>query len=393
MAGPLDGVRIIDLTTMISGPFATMLLGDQGADVIKVERPEGDDMRHWGLERGGFTTPFLNNNRNKRSIVVDLRTDAGRSVIARLVETADVVIQNFRPGVVEKLGVDEVALRAIKPDLIYVSISGFGDTGPLSGKPAYDPIIQATSGLATIQGGSDEARPRMVRAMLPDKIAALSSAQAVTAALYARATTGRGQHVKLSMLDTILSFLWSGEMDGHTFVGDEVEGPESISPFDLIYETGDGYICVATVTDRQFTRFADAVGHPEWLQDPRFATAEARERNRTARLETMQSALRDGTTDHWLERLAAADVPSSRVHTRREVVAHPHIAAADSLVIFDHPDAGPIRQAGHPARFDVTEAAVRRPPPALGQHTDEVLREAGFGDSEVDTLRSDGVVA
>lgn len=392
MPGPLDGVRIIDLTTMISGPFATMLLGDQGADVIKIERPEGDQMRHYGASRGGVTAPFLNNNRNKRSVVVDLKSPAGRSVVERLVLSADILIQNFRPGIVEKLGIDATAMRRLKPDLIYVSISGFGDAGPLSAKPAYDPIIQAATGLASIQGGSDDARPRMIRAMLPDKLAALSTAQAVTAALYARATTQRGQHVKLSMLDVVLSFLWSGEMDGHTFVGDEIQGPEGVSPFDLIYETSDGYICVATVTDAQFMRFAKAVGHPEWLEDPRFATSEARERHRTERLELMQEALRTGPTADWLKRLEAADVPSSPVLNRRELVAHEHLAANNSMVMFEHPVAGEIRQANHPACFELTASEVRFPPPQLGEHTDEVLSEAGYAESELKTLRTSGAI-
>ncbi len=393
MTGPLNGVRIVDLTTMISGPFATMLLGDQGADVIKVERPGGgDQMRRYGERNGVLTAPFINNNRNKRSVAIDLKAPGGADVLKRLTATADVLIQNFRPGVVEKLGIGEDEMRKSRTDLIYVSISGFGENGPLAHRPAYDPIIQAVSGLASIQGGSDEARPRMIRAMLPDKLAALTISQAVSAALYARATTGEGQHVRLSMLDAVLGFLWSGEMDGHTFVGREVQGPEEFSPFDLIFETSDGHICVATVTDDQFTRFARAVDHADWLEDSRFSTSDARERHRTERLELMQEALRSRTTDAWIECLEAADVPCSRILNRREIVRHPQLAESESLVEYEHGSAGRLRQARHPARFDRTPAGVWRPPPFLGEHTHEILTEVGFEGEELTALRRDGVI-
>ena len=394
MSGPLSGITIIDLTTMISGPFATMLLGDQGADVIKIERVDGgDQMRLFGRRSGTLTAPFVNNNRSKRSVAVDLKRSEGVEVVKRLVSTADVFVQNFRPGVVARLGLAEETVRALNPKVIYVSISGFGDRGPLAHKPAYDPIFQAASGLASVQGASDSARPRMVRAMLPDKIAALNAAQAISAALYARERNGLGQHVKLSMLDAVLSFLWSGEMDGHTFLANQVEGPEEFPPFDLIYETSDGYICVATVTTAQWVGFANATGNSQWLQDPRFATSEAREAHRAERLELMQEALRMRPTDEWIQRLEDADVPCSRIHTRREVVHHPHVAASESIVEYLHPDAGDIRQARDPARFDRTPTRFASIPPMLGEHTTELLAEAGYTKDEIAALRSAGAVA
>ena len=393
MTGPLAGIRIVDLTTMISGPFATMLLGDQGADVIKIERVDGgDQMRRFGRRSGTLTAPFVNNNRSKRSVAVDLKRPEGIEVVKRLLSGADVFVQNFRPGVVARLGLGEEVARGLNPRLVYVSISGFGDKGPLAHKPAYDPIFQAASGLASVQGASDTARPRMVRAMLPDKIAALNAAQAISTALYAREKTGQGQHIKLSMLDAVLSFLWSGEMDGHTFLDNQVEGPEEFSPFDLIFETGDGYICVATVTSAQWVGFANATGNSRWLQDPRFATSEAREAHRTERLDLMQEVLRTRPTGEWIDRLEEADVPCSRIHTRREVVHHPHLAASESLVEYRHPDAGDVRQARDPARFDRTPTSFTSMPPMLGQHTGEVLSESGYSEQEIAALRSAKVI-
>ena len=393
MTGPLAGIRIVDLTTMISGPFATMLLGDQGADVIKIERVDGgDQMRRFGRRSGTLTAPFVNNNRSKRSVAVDLKRPEGIEVVKRLLSGADVFVQNFRPGVVARLGLGEEVARGLNPRLVYVSISGFGDKGPLAHKPAYDPIFQAASGLASVQGASDTARPRMVRAMLPDKIAALNAAQAISTALYAREKTGQGQHIKLSMLDAVLSFLWSGEMDGHTFIDNQVEGPEEFSPFDLIFETRDGYICVATVTSAQWVDFANATGNSQWLQDPRFATSGAREAHRTERLDRMQEVLRTRPTGEWIDRLEEADVPCSRIHTRREVVHHPHLAASESLVEYRHPDAGDVRQARDPARFDRTPTSFTSMPPMLGQHTGEVLSESGYSEQEIAALRSAKVI-
>jgi len=394
MPGPLAGVRIIDLSTMVAGPYATMLLGDQGADVIKVERPVGgDQMRLYGPIAGGLTAPFLNNNRNKRSVAIDLKSAEGVAIVKRLVAGADVVVQNFRPGVVERLGVDENSLRKVCPDLIYVSVSGFGATGPLAEKPAYDPIIQAVSGLASVQGGSDEARPRMIRALVPDKITALNAAQAVAAALYAREKTGEGQHVRISMLEVVMSFLWAHEMDNHTLVGRGEDGPEGLSEFDMIYQTADGYICVATVTDDQFRSFAKAADRAEWLEDLRFADSETRERHRDTRLALMQEVIETASTAEWLERLEAADVPCGPILTRSEVVDHEHLRENGSLLEFDHDHAGPVRQARHPIRFGGTPADALQMPPLLGEHTMAVLREAGFGDDELRELKQRGTIA
>src|SRR5712692_1349145 len=238
MPGPLHGYRVVDLTSNVSGPLATMILGDQGADVIKVEAPDGGDHTRAGSNRrGGFAASFLNNNRNKRSIVLNLKDPGALKVLLRLAATADVFVQNFRPGVAERIGVGEDAIRAARPDIVYVSISGFGEVGPYAQRPVYDPLIQGFTGLATVQAGSDEVRPRMLRTILPDKLTAITASQAITAALLARERSGEGQHVRLSMLEAVLAFMWASDMSGQTFVGAEPERQEAASTTDLIYET------------------------------------------------------------------------------------------------------------------------------------------------------------
>src|SRR5206468_3189291 len=265
MPGPLYGYRIVDLTSNVAGPLATMILADQGADVIKVEAPDGGDATRAGGNRR--TASFLNNNRNKRSIVLDLKTAGGMQALLRLAAGADVFVQNFRPGVAERLGVGEEAVRAVSPKIVYVSISGFGEKGPYAEKPAYDPVIQGFSGLATVQAGSDEVRPRLLRTILPDKLTAITASQAITAALLARERTGEGQHVRLSMLEAVVAFLWSSDMGSQTFVGDEPAHQEAASAIDLIYETADGYMTAAALTDRQWAGLARAAERPEWLED------------------------------------------------------------------------------------------------------------------------------
>src|SRR6266852_3508089 len=314
MPGPLHGYRVVDLTSNVSGPLATMILGDQGADVIKVEPPDGGDATRAGSNRrAGFTASFLNNNRNKRSIVLDLKTAAGLEALMRLVAGADVLVQNFRPGVADRLGVGEDAVRAVSPKIVYVSISGFGERGPFAAKPAYDPVIQGFSGLATVQAGSDEARPRLLRTILPDKLTAITASQAITAALLARARTGEGQHVRLSMLEAVVAFLWPSDMSAQTFVGEEPVRQEAASAIDLIYETADGYITAAVVTDRQWLGLTRALEKPQWLEDERFKTPALRARNIDARLRMTQDVLIGRPSGEWLDRLTRADVPCAPV--------------------------------------------------------------------------------
>ena len=392
MAGPLEGVRVIDLTSVVSGPLSTMILADQGADVIKVEAPHGDHSRRVATRRGGFSASFLNNNRNKRSVVLDLKNPQGLATLKNLVKGADVFVQNFRPEVAQRIGVGEDVLRAIVPDLIYVSVCGFGFEGPYAQKPVFDPLIQAVSGLTTVQAGSDEQRPRLIRTIVPDKITGLQTSQAITAALFAKLKHGVGQHIKVSMLDTVVFFLWSSDMGGHTFVGDELEQETAQSYIDLVYETADGYISVAVVADKDWNGLSVALDRPDFLSDARFTTAVLREENKDARTRLTQEALLSFKSEDAIQRLEREDVPCAPVLTRKQMIKHPQIEANNTLLNYQHPEAGQLRQARQPAVFSAMPMSDIGPAPHLGQHTHEVLLEAGYSDADIEKLVNDNAI-
>ncbi|HUA33433.1 MAG TPA: CaiB/BaiF CoA-transferase family protein [Candidatus Binataceae bacterium] len=391
MIGPLDGIRIIDVTQMVSGPMATMILADQGADVIKVEPPGMGDLTRALSGKSAMSPVFAVINRNKRSVVINLKEQHGVELLKNLVRDADLFVQNFRPGAAERMGIGYDVLSALNPKLVYVSISGFGEKGPYVHKRVYDPVVQALSGLASIQSDST-GRPRMFRLIVPDLITAMTAAQAMTAALLGRVRIGKGQHLKLAMLDAVIAFQWPEGMAAYTFKGNEDVVVRQTSR-DLIYETADGYITVGAVSDAEWQGLARAIGHPEWLDDPRFSTPAARVRHAEDRLSLTAEALQHKTSAEWLRAFDAAQVPCSPVLSRKDLLSDPQIAANGMILEMEHPNGGPMRQPRPAARFDGEATQIRRAAPMLGEHTDEVMQSLGLERAAIDELRASGIVA
>ena len=396
MSGPLAGYRVIDVTQMLSGPMATMILGDQGADVIKVEPPTGDLTRSFGSN--GLPPTFLMINRNKRSVAIDLKEPRGVALLKQLVAEADVFVQNFRPGTVERMGIAEKDLRSIRPNLIYVSISGFGESGPYAHKRVYDPVIQALSGLTDIQRDQESGRPHMMRLVIPDKVTSLTAAQAITAALLARERTGKGQHVRLAMLDAVVSFVWPEGMSALTMVRDgQQDSPASTTRpthvRDLIFETTDGYITTGAMSNKEWEGLVRALERPEWLEDARFQTPAGRMKHAGLRLEMMAEVLKTRTSADWIARLDAEQVPCAPTLRREEVMHNEQVVANKLIVESEHPHVGRTRMPRPPARFEGTPAELRLPAPALGEHTEAVLKEFGVSAEQLAELQAAGVVS
>ncbi len=389
MSGPLKGVRVLDLTGVVSGPFATMFLADQGADVLKIEPIGGDITRHSrGAidEAGEFTALFISSNRGKRSLSIDMKSAAGREVLAKLVAQSDVLVQNFRPGTTERLGLGAGELRARYPRLIYVSISGVGETGPYAKKRVYDPIIQALSGFADIQSQAGTNRPQMIRTVVADKTTAVYTAQAVAAALYAREKTGKGDHIRIAMLDAMISYIWPEGMMQHTVVGTKAIIPDPTDRPELVFKTKDGYMTAGTVSDSEWQGFCRATGDPELAKDERFTTVADRSLNVTARINKMAEYIINHTTAAWLERLDAADVPCAPILRRGEVIHNEQVVARGIIEEFEQPTVGRVRQPKPAARFEVNEAVIGGPAPRVGEHSRDVLRDLGYSDAAIDKM-------
>jgi crotonobetainyl-CoA:carnitine CoA-transferase CaiB-like acyl-CoA transferase len=370
MAGALSGIRIVDLTTVISGPVTTQILADQGAEVIKIEAPAGDLTRRIVAGRQKVAPPFISSNRNKKSVVLDLKTRPALDAVLALVRTADVFIENFRPGTAARMGLGADVLRAINPRLIYVSINGFGDTGPYAHKRVYDPIVQATSGLAGLQADPADNTPRMVQFVLADKVTALTAAQAITAAIVARHRTGEGQTIKVSMLDAMLAFLWPSAMGSLTLA--DADQPKMLRG-SKVFRTLDGYITASANSEGEWQGLCAALERPAWREDARFATAGTRAAHSTQLVDAMQEALAGRTSAEWLDLLDRNDVPCAPVLDLPDLLTDPQIAHSGSIETFSHPEWGTVRQARPAARFSGTPSEIRTLAPTLGQHNDEVL--------------------
>jgi len=392
MPGAMEGVRILDLTTMVAGPVATMMLADQGADVIKVESPHGDLMRHFSRGRNGMNAAFLSCNRNKRSLAVDLKSADGLQIIKRLIATAQVFVHNFRPGIAERMGLGEDVVRASRRDIVYVSITGYGTSGPYANQRAYDPVIQAMSGLADIQRDRDTGRPRMVRTIIADYTTALTAAQAITAALFARERSGQGQHVRLSMLDAVISYLWPEAMPSLTFIGDETDPSDGEVGPDLVFATQDRYITAAALSDDEWAGMCRALNRQELIDDPRFKTARDRSVNAIERRTITSAELEKWRADEILPRLLANDVPSAPVVSRFELLQDAQVRENHILEEFQSEAFGKVRMPRAAARFDRTPATVRAMAPVLGADNAAILTELGYDVAGIARLESSRVV-
>ena len=391
MAGALDGIRIIDLTTIYSGPICTSILGDQGADVIKIESPEGDWIRSIpNIARNGVNGAFAMMNRNKRSAMIDLSTDEGKDILRTLVKDADVVVENYRPGVMDRLGIGYEALKEINPGLVFASINGVGAVGPYANRRIYDAIIQAISGMGALQANPKETRPILVNTLICDKLTSWAAAQAITAALVARGRTGEGQRVDIAMLDTALFFLWSDSLLNYTFVGDDVPYSEPLSHEVFVRQTKDGFICTMPVQLDEWLGIFKSLDLPNLMEDPAYLTADGIDNEKLG--ETLNQAFLKFDTDDLAARMEANQVPFAKINAREDVIHDPQVKAMESIWEFDHMWAGPMRQARPPARFSTTPSEIFRDSPEHGQHTADVLAEAGFDQDTIKDLRERRIV-
>lgn len=393
--GPLTGIRIIDLSAVISGPFGTAMLADQGADVILVERSDSPDIvRQSGplVEGSGMSAMFASMNRNKRTIALDLKQDSGRELLKELVRDADVVVQNFRPGALERLGVGWDVLHALNPELIMCSISGFGTDGPYSHRPAFDPVVQSVAAYPSVQA-DDDGRPNLVATAVCDKVTSMQVAQSILAALVGRANGAGGQHIEIAMADVAVHFLWPEAMWNDTYLDHDVDMP-NLNEIYKLYRTLDGWAMVYSVaTETHWKNMCTALGRPDLAADPRFADLQGRVRFGAAVNDEIQAITATLSTDELVKIMDEADVPVAPVNTRQEMIDDVHLNHRKVFVETEHPAVGRIRQVRPPARYSKTPTAIRRHAPSFGEHTDEVLRDVlGKSEDEIVALRRQCVV-
>lgn len=392
---PLKGVRVIDCSRVLAGPYAAMVLGDLGADVIKVERPgRGDDTRAWGPPfAGGESAYYLSINRNKRSMTLNLKSPEGKAILKQLVAEADVLIENFKTGDFDRMGIGYEALREVNPGLIYCSITGYGTTGPYASKPGYDFMLQAEGGIMSITGPAD-GEPYKVGVAIVDVTAGLYAANAIQAALRYKEKTGKGQKVEVSLFESQIAWLIN-VASAYLVSGEQPKRYGNAHPNIVPYETfptADGYIAAGAGNDAQFARFCKVLGLEDLPDDPRFKTNADRVNNRHVLIPLLRERFRTRKTDEWIAALEAASIPCAPINTLDRVFAHPQTRAREMLVEVEHPTIGQLKMVGLPYKLSGTPLGIYRHPPLLGEHTDEVLGELGYSPADIEDLRARGII-
>jgi crotonobetainyl-CoA:carnitine CoA-transferase CaiB-like acyl-CoA transferase len=392
--GPLQGIKVIDMTTVLMGPYATQMLGDYGADVIKVETIEGDVTRLIGPTRhAGMGPVFLNTNRNKRSICLDLKKPAGRDAVLRLIATADVLLYNVRPQAMARLNLGYEVVSKINPRLIYAGVFGFGQDGPYAAKPAYDDLIQGATGLPALMAQTGDGTPRYVPNALVDRIVGLTAVGAVCASLVHRDRSGRGQRVDIPMFETMTSFVMGDHMGGLTYEPPLDKGgyARHLSRDRRPYKTKDGYLAVIVYNDKQWQNFFEATGRDDLRANPKFATFAGRAGNIDTVYAELARIFETRTSAEWLELLTKADIPVMPMHDLESILDDPHLVATGYFPVVEHPTEGPIRSMKVSATWSETPAETARLAPRLNEHGEAILREAGFSADEIANLVRDGV--
>ena len=387
--GPLKGVKVLDLTSMVSGPVSAMILADQGAEVIKVEPVSGELVRHMAATHKGVNPVFFSCNRGKKSIALDLKSQEGKEILYKLAEDTDVFMQNFRPGAIDRMGFGEKAIREVNQDIIYLSISGFGNEGPYANSRVYDPVIQALSGATDIQADRDTGRPKMFRIIIADKVTSLTAAQAISSALYAREKQGISQHIELSMLDSMISFFWPEGMAGIVFAENEVDVRKLQGSQDLIYEAKDRFITAGAVSDAEWQGMCKALEREDLIDDERFATPAGRVSNAQERKEITGAEISKWESEEILARFKAEGVPSAPLLDRMELLGNEQIIANQSVLKLNYEEFGEVRQARPAARFEKTPSEISRAAPKLGEHSKEILLDLGYTEEKISSLISE----
>ncbi len=392
---PLDGIRVVDLSRVLAGPYATLLLADMGAEVIKVEEPgRGDDTRAWPPFVGGEATYFMSVNRGKKSLALNLKAESGKTILRRLLEGADVLLENFRPGTLARLGFGYEAVRAWNPRLVYCSISGFGDWGPEAGRPGYDLIVQGESGIMDLTGFPD-GPPVKVGNSIADLAAGTMAAHGIVLALFARERTGAGQKVEIAMLEVMAALLtYQGQAYLATGQSPRRRGNQhpSIVPYE-VFQAADGYLTVGVANNSLWSRFCQALGRPDLAADPRFDSEAKRVAERETLIPLLERVFAGAPVAEWLDRLGEAGVPAGKIKSVGEVLESEHLKARGAIVSVSHPTAGPLRMVGPPIRLHATPAEAAGPAPVLGEHTEEVLGKLlGFSPDAIARFRAEGAV-